>query len=268
MVRRDEAFEIDFYERVLKRTPTQIDALRQLGHLYTRTGRVREGLTVDLKLALLCPRDAVAQYNLACSYALLRDTERAIACLAEAVRLGYRDAAHLREPGTAAAQNEFARAHYEQHMRVTGTLQIENGPELPISGHGLRDHSWGPRYWQSTPSYRWITGNFGDDLGMVVSVVGDRKGGVFHKGQELLRITDIDLDTEYEGNTNYHSGLKATVTLENGDVHKIEGRVTGFIPLRNRRAGQFTHIGEGMTEYTLDGARKGYGLSEYLDQVE
>ncbi len=97
MVRRDEAFEIDFYERVLKRTPTQIDALRQLGHLYTRTGRVREGLTVDLKLALLCPRDAVAQYNLACSYALLRDTERAIACLAEAVRLGYRDAAHLRE---------------------------------------------------------------------------------------------------------------------------------------------------------------------------
>ncbi|NUQ56874.1 MAG: hypothetical protein HUU14_13390, partial [Dehalococcoidia bacterium] len=53
-----------------------------------------------------------------------------------------------------------------------------------------------------------------------------------------------------------------------GDVHKIEGRVTGFIPLRNRRAGQFTHIGEGMTEYTLDGAHKGYGLSEYLDQVE
>ncbi len=175
---------------------------------------------------------------------------------------------HVAEAGTAAAQNDFARAHYEQHMRVTGTLRIEDGPELPISGHGLRDHSWGPRYWQSTPSYRWITGNFGDDLGMVISVVGERKGGVFHKGQELLRITGIDLDTEYEGNTNYHRGLKATVKLENGEVHTVVGRVTGFIPLRNRRAGQFTHIGEGMTEYTLDGARKGYGLSEYLDQVE
>jgi hypothetical protein len=30
----------------------------------------------------------------------------------------------------------------------------------------------------------------------------------------------------------------------------------------------FTHIGEGMTEYTLDGKHVGYGLSEYLDQAE
>jgi hypothetical protein len=42
----------------------------------------------------------------------------------------------------------------------------------------------------------------------------------------------------------------------------------GFIPLRNRRAGTNTHVGEGMTEYTLDGERVGYGLSEYLDQPD
>ncbi len=58
------------------------------------------------------------------------------------------------------------------------------------------------------------------------------------------------------------------MTLDNGEEHVVEGKVTGFIPLRNRRAGMFTHIGEGMTEYTLDGERVGYGLSEYLDQVE
>jgi hypothetical protein len=29
-----------------------------------------------------------------------------------------------------------------------------------------------------------------------------------------------------------------------------------------------THIGEGMTEYVIDGEREGYGLSEYLDQPE
>ncbi len=175
---------------------------------------------------------------------------------------------HVAEPSASNSQNDFARAHYEQHMRVTGTLQVEDGPIVEISGHGLRDHSWGPRYWQSTPSYRWITGNYGDDLGMVMSVIGDRVGGVFHKGQELHRITDIKLDTEYEGNTNYHTALKAVVTLDNGEEHVVEGKVTGFIPLRNRRAGMFTHIGEGMTEYTLDGKRVGYGLSEYLDQVE
>lgn len=175
---------------------------------------------------------------------------------------------HVAEPGSAGSQNDFARAHYEQHMAVRGTLQVEDGAVLEIAGHGLRDHSWGPRYWQSTPSYRWITGNFGDDLGMVISVVGDRVGGVFHKGQELFRITDVKLETDYEGNTNYHTGLQARVTLSNGDEHLVEGAVKGFIPLRNRRSGMFTHIGEGMTEYTLDGGRKGYGLSEYLDQAE
>jgi hypothetical protein len=174
---------------------------------------------------------------------------------------------HVAEPG-GPGSNDFARAHYEQHMKVRGTLQIEDGEPIEITGHGLRDHSWGPRYWQSTPAYRWITGNFGDDLGMVISVVGDHVGGVFHKGQELFQIKSVDIDTKYEGDTNYHESLTARVTLSNGDTHTVEGRVKGFIPLRNRRAGMFTHIGEGMTEYTLDGDRTGYGLSEYLDQSE
>jgi hypothetical protein len=166
------------------------------------------------------------------------------------------------------SENQFARAHYEQHMAVAGTIQIDDEEPLQLRGNGLRDHSWGPRYWQSTPSYRWITGSYGDDLGMVISVSGNNRGGVFHRGQELLRITDAEVDTDYESNTNYHAALRARVTLENGEQHTVEGRVKGFIPLRNRRAGQFTHIGEGMTEYVLDGERVGYGLSEYLDQAE
>ena len=170
---------------------------------------------------------------------------------------------HVGKPGDG---NDFARAHYEQHMRVSGEIEIEGEPAVAIRGHGLRDHSWGPRYWQSTPSYRWITGNFGDDLGMLVSIVGERVGGVIHKGEELVRITDVKLETEYEPGTNYHKALRAKLTLQDGTVHALEGSVKGFIPLRNRRAGQNTHIGEGMTEYTLDGKRVGYGLSEYLDQ--
>lgn len=172
---------------------------------------------------------------------------------------------HVGKPGDG---NDFARAHFEQHMRVTGTLSVDGGGETKLSGHGLRDHSWGPRYWQSTPSYRWITGNFGDDLGMVISVIGGKAGGVVHKGEELHRITDVQLDTDYEAGTKFHRALRAEVTLENGDKHRIEGTVKGFIPLRNRRAGMSTHIGEGMTEYVIDGQRKGYGLSEYLDQPD
>ena len=58
---------------------------------------------------------------------------------------------------------------------------------------------------QSTPSYRWITGNFGDDLGMVISVIGGKPGGVMHKGDHLHRITDVKLDTDYEADSKFHS---------------------------------------------------------------
>ena len=170
---------------------------------------------------------------------------------------------HVGEPGDG---NNFARAHYEQHMRVSGTIAIEGEPTIEINGHGLRDHSWGPRYWQSIRSYRWITGNFGDDLGMVLSVIGDRIGGMFHKGEEFIKVESIDLDTNYEPGTRFHTGFTASVRLENGDEHEVKATVKGFVPLRNRRSEQVTYIGEGMTEYVLDGERTGYGLSEYLDQ--
>jgi hypothetical protein len=39
-----------------------------------------------------------------------------------------------------------------------------------------------------------------------------------------------------------------------------------LIPLRNRREGRVTHIGEGMTEYRCLG-KTTIGISEYLDQL-
>jgi len=172
---------------------------------------------------------------------------------------------HVGEPGDG---NDFARAHYEQHMKVSGTIQIEGEAPILINGHGLRDHSWGPRYWQSIRSYRWITGNYGDDLGMVLSIVGGRKGGMFHKEGEFIRVTDLDLSVNFEPDSRFHKDFTAKVKLENGDKHIVQGKVQGFIPLRNRRSEQMTYIGEGMTQYTLDGERVGYGLSEFLDQPD
>jgi hypothetical protein len=169
---------------------------------------------------------------------------------------------HVGEEGDG---NDFARSHTEQHMRVHGTLAVD-GQHHKLTGHGLRDHSWGPRFWQSTPSYRWITGNFGDDLGMILTTNGSGEGkGLFQKGDSLERIETVKITPEYRPGTRFHQGLVAELRTETGSEHRLEGRVLGFIPLRNRRAGAHTHIGEGMTEYTLDGERVGYGLSEFLD---
>ncbi len=168
-------------------------------------------------------------------------------------------------------EREFARAHYEQHMRAHGTLTID-GETTEIDGAGLRDHSWGPRYWQAIHSYRWLTCSFGPDFGIMVSEVSREEGvrnqsGVVVRGESLERIRSVELESEFEPNTPYHRGMTAMLSLESGEQLKLEGTVKSFIPLRNRRAGMVTHIGEAMTEYRCDG-RVGVGISEYLDQVQ
>jgi hypothetical protein len=170
------------------------------------------------------------------------------------------------------AEQSFARAHFEQHMHVTGTLEID-GESLAIDGFGLRDHSWGPRYWQAIHSYEWLTLNFGPDLGAMVSVIqrdaaGEHRtaGGVLQRGMELERLVDARIEAEYEENGLYHKRVTAHVRTEKGEELTIEGEVQSFIPLRNRRGDAVTHIGEGMTQWRL-GDRVGYGLSELLRQV-
>jgi hypothetical protein len=177
------------------------------------------------------------------------------------------------------AEQQFAKAHYEQHMQVTGTLRISDdegaapSEDLEIRGFGLRDHSWGPRFWQAIHSYEWLTMNFGADLGAMVSIIqrdaeGTERsaGGVIVRGMELERIVEAEVEAEYEPNSLFHRRVQARVTTEGGEKLSIEGRVRSFIPLRNRRNGQTTHIGEGMTEWRM-GNRVGHGLSEFLRQV-
>ncbi len=97
-VREDQdAFDIRFLEQVLVRAGEDVDVLAQLGHLYTRAGRHRDGLAVDRRLVALKPRDLIAHYNLACSLALVKQKARAFAALKKALALGYRDVDHMQK---------------------------------------------------------------------------------------------------------------------------------------------------------------------------
>jgi len=95
----------------------------------------------------------------------------------------------------------------------------------------------------------------------------ERRWGVVVRGEEIDLITEVEIDADYEEDTLYHTGVRAKVKTAKGEELEIEGKVQGFIPLRNRRSGLVTHIGEGMTEWRC-GDRVGYGLSEFLRQVE
>jgi hypothetical protein len=87
----DPAFEIGFYESVLRRDPGYTEVIEILGGLYTKTGRIADGLKMDRKLVRLLPKNATAHYNLACSLALSKRKSDALRSLKAAVALGYDD---------------------------------------------------------------------------------------------------------------------------------------------------------------------------------
>lgn len=88
---RDLDTRIEFLEGLTRRDPGYVDALQLLGDHYTQRGRYAEGLKVDERLAQLEPRSSLVYYNLACSYSLTDQFDRAVQALEKALQLGYRD---------------------------------------------------------------------------------------------------------------------------------------------------------------------------------
>lgn len=183
------------------------------------------------------------------------------------------------EPDTPheAPGEEFAKGHYEQLVAGRGTITV--GDEAwEIHGHGLRDHSWGPRYWQAPFYYRWLTANVGADFGFMASRVAKRdsagsRGGFVWEDGRIHLCDDVTLSTETRGSEKYHQAITATLrSSKSGKEWAFTGEVMSLIPLRNRRTDPegnelLTRISEGMTRWTMADGRVGYGLSEYLDQI-
>ena len=89
--KEDPAVDIGFYESILRREPRYSDVIEILGGLYTKVGRIADGLRMDRRLVKLEPKNATAHYNLACSLALSKRRADALRSLRQAVSLGYED---------------------------------------------------------------------------------------------------------------------------------------------------------------------------------
>jgi tetratricopeptide (TPR) repeat protein len=88
---RDLDVKICFLEGVVRRDPDFVEALQILGDHYTQRGQYDDSLKVDKQLSRLEPHNPLVFYNLACSYSLTSDFERAATALEQALQLGYRD---------------------------------------------------------------------------------------------------------------------------------------------------------------------------------
>jgi hypothetical protein len=171
--------------------------------------------------------------------------------------------------------SQFARGHFEQHGHATGNIKVGGGLGLDVrfDGLGLRDHSWGPRYWQAPKYYRWLTMNFDETLGAMATITVNRDasehpgGFIARKGQPNVNFVKVNVETEFTGEQKLHDRIKVTCQCEqDAEPIVITGKVISMIPLRNRREGVVTRIAEGMTEWRW-GDKVGYGLAEYLDHL-
>ena len=184
------------------------------------------------------------------------------------------------------AGKSFAKAHYEQHCSVTGTITVgaadgeSTGTVMEIDGLGLRDKSWGPRYWQALTWYRWLPMVFSDDFAMMLSVIDrgtDSDGaarapsasGMVLVGDEYHKVLDCRIDADYD-ERGEQTTMRCWAKTDRRE-YEITGEVISMIPLRNRRTtpdGEQLHtrITEAMTRYECDG-QTGIGMSEFLDQV-
>ena len=102
----DQEFEMTFFESVLKRSPDYTEIIEILGGLYTKHGRISDGLKMDRKLVRYLPENATAHYNLACSLALSKRKADALKSLRRAIELGYQDIEWLMQDSDLTALKE------------------------------------------------------------------------------------------------------------------------------------------------------------------
>jgi hypothetical protein len=171
------------------------------------------------------------------------------------------------------AGEEFARGHLEQHGHAIGCVTVGER-RWSIDGFGLRDRSWGPRYWQAPHYYRWLTMNFGSDAGIAAALTVQRDGRhvqggyVWEQGKQNRPLGRVEVESHHAGAEQLHWGLSAHLHPADGSpAEEVTGRVLAMVPLRNRRGGVTTRIAEGLTEWQWRG-RVGYGWSEFLDHVD
>jgi hypothetical protein len=122
-------------------------------------------------------------------------------------------------PKDTMVSDEFAAHHFEASGRVTGTAVL-GGTTYEIDGFGHRDHSWGPRRWDTLLSHRWVSGTFGPALSFG-SVVWHAVDGSLLQVGYLVRdgevsYADVDVVVHMEADGLTHRGGEVTWRTADG----------------------------------------------------
>jgi hypothetical protein len=168
---------------------------------------------------------------------------------------------------------DFSLGHFNQHSRAHGEIRVGD-QTWKIDGHGWRDHSWGPRYWQAIYFYRLFLANFPNGDGFMLLKITDKAGNVRRQGALLVDgqyedVLDLEVQTDWTDKQD-PAFVRLGVMTANRKV-RIDARILKLAPLRNRRKVEegmlVSRVAEGFTRYSW-GDRVGYGMTEYIERIE
>lgn len=178
-----------------------------------------------------------------------------------------------RSAEAAAAAGSVGKGHLEQAGRWTGWLEVDGTRHRWSGAYGNRDRSWGPRRWGGPRMWRWFSINVGKELHFggirLGTEVGDLQRGWVWDGGRVASVAEWRLRTELADDALTHKVVHLEVVDKTGRAYDLRGDVLRVSDI-GRSGG--TVVNEGLARWTYrdpdGGDRTGYGICEYLHQVD
>jgi hypothetical protein len=181
-----------------------------------------------------------------------------------------------------AAAGTVGKGHLEQAGRWSGTLTVDGVTQVWRGALGNRDRSWGPRRWGGPTMWRWFSINFpaaadadgrpgdlhfgGIRLG---TEAGDLHRGWVWDGTRAASVAEWRVRTKLADDGVTHRVVHLDVVDKEGRTFPLRGDVLRVADVG--RAGG-TMVNEGLARWTCEdpdgGTRTGYGICEYLHQLD
>jgi hypothetical protein len=131
----------------------------------------------------------------------------------------------------------YGKNHYEQFGRLSGELSVGGEEYLISDAPAFRDHSWGPRVWESAPNQDFVS-IYLDDGRRIVAVSNRVDGRTDWHGVALIPGRDEPVQLErYELHSSYSGepapeGSMGWSLRAGDDAIEIAGDVEAYMPLR------------------------------------
>jgi hypothetical protein len=137
---------------------------------------------------------------------------------------------------------DYAKNHYEQVCTASGTIQIGESSWRIEGQPAFRDHSWGPRDWQSTPWTTFVTAAL-DDGEYIVAVSQRLDGRDYVRGVSWNRdgMTEIgryEVISDYAGAPELTEPLRMVFAAGDREEIVLDARIDAYLPLRHRKGSQ------------------------------